>query len=150
MPPAAEPDAPLRAIARGDVEWAAFTVALAGAGLPADDLGADNQQFFALTATRAFGGYFVSGPDALLRSVIVPPSAQRRSLGTSLVTALMTRLETEGIERVWLLTVTAAPFFERLGFRQVERAAAPVGIAATAEFQGLCPNDAAFMFRPLK
>lgn len=139
----------LRPISRDSADWPSFIVALAGAGLPASDLAAADQQFFGLKAASAFGGYFVAGPDALLRSIVVPPSARRRGLGQAIVTALLQQLENQGIERAWLLTMTAAPFFERLGFIPVDRAMAPATISTTAQFQGVCPSSATLMCRYL-
>lgn len=137
----------LRPISRAAPEWPVFAVALAGAGLPAEDLDADGQQFFALDDALAFGGYFVAGPDALLRSIVVPPSARKRGLGQKMAAALLRQLEDQGVERAWLLTTSAAPFFERLGFAIVDRRGAPAAIAGTPQFQGICPSSATFMCR---
>jgi arsenate reductase len=138
----------LRPISRAAAEWPFFAVALAGAGLPVEDLDGAGQQFFALGDALAFGGYLIAGPDALLRSIVVPPSAQKRGHGQVLVTALLRQLEGQGVERAWLLTTSAGPFFERLGFAHADRHMAPAAIAATPQFQGICPSSAAFMCRP--
>jgi len=45
------------------------------------------------------------------------------------------------VERFWLLTTTAADFFERLGFRRTDRGSAPPDIASGAQFAGLCPSS---------
>lgn len=137
----------LRPISRAAPEWPAFAVALAGAGLPTEDLDADGQQFFALDDAPAFGGYFIAGPDALLRSIVVPPSARKRGLGQTMVAALLRQLEDQGVERAWLLTTSAEPFFDRLGFAIVDWRGAPVAIANTQQLQGICPSSATFMCR---
>ena len=66
-----------------------------------------------------------------------------------MVTALLQQLENQGVERVWLLTTTAGPFFERLGFAVADRGSAPSAIAATPQFRGVCPGTATFMCRHL-
>ena len=139
----------LRPLSPATAEWAAFEAALAGAGLPTEDLAGAGQHFFVLETAAAFGGYFIAGPDALLRSVIVPVQAQGHGLGRAMVAALLHQLEEHGVERVWLLTTTAEPFFERVGFSSADRRLAPAAIAATPQFQGVCPSSAAFMCRPL-
>ena len=139
----------LRPISPATAEWPVFASALADAGLPTEDLAGPEQHFFTLDAAPAFGGYFVAGPDALLRSIVVPPSAQRRGLWRTLVAALLQRLGDRGVERAWLLTTSAGPFFERLGFIHTDRRSAPAMIAATAQFHGVCPSSAAFMCRPV-
>ena len=139
----------LRQISQDTPEWPAFIVALAGAHLPASDLAGAGQQFFSLNSAAAFGGYFVAGANALLRSIVVPPSARGRGLGQAIVTALLRQLEDQGVARAWLLTTTAQPFFERLGFVPVDRNSAPMAISTTPQFQGICPGSAAFMCRSL-
>jgi GNAT superfamily N-acetyltransferase len=133
---------------RASGEWAVFEAALTCAGLPTEDLDGVDQHFFALDGGVAFGGYFVAGQDALLRSVVVPDHSRRLGLGQAVVTALMHQLEEQGVERAWLLTTTAAHFFERLGFASSERRSAPAAIATTPQFQGVCPSSATFMCRP--
>lgn len=59
------------------------------------------------------------------------------------------RARAAGVGVLYLLTTTAAGFFERLGYRQTDRAAAPREIAATRQFSGLCPASSAFMVKSL-
>mgnify|MGYP000853973298 CR=1 FL=1 len=89
------------------------------------------------------------GPDGLLRSVAVDPRCQGMGIGRALVDALLRRARGEGITRLWLLTTTAPDYFAALGFREVERAAVPTAMQASAEFQGACPATARLMSLPL-
>jgi N-acetylglutamate synthase-like GNAT family acetyltransferase len=139
----------LRRLSRTTAEWVAFETILRDASLPTEDLGCAGQHYFALGAAKAFGGYFLAGPDALLRSVAVPPQAQRRGLGRAMVMALLKQLEQIGVKRAWLFTAAAAPFFARIGFVSADRQSAPAAISATPQFQGICPSGATFMCRPL-
>jgi amino-acid N-acetyltransferase len=51
------------------------------------------------------------------------------------------------LQEIYLITTTAAPFFEKQGFLQVDRARVPEAIRQTAQFTGGCPATATVMFR---
>ncbi|MCB9758357.1 MAG: GNAT family N-acetyltransferase [Alphaproteobacteria bacterium] len=78
----------------------------------------------------------------LLRSVVVAPRARGRGLGRALVADRITWAEGRAL---WLLTTTAADWFEGLGFRRTARAEAPPQVRATDEFARLCPDSAVCM-----
>jgi amino-acid N-acetyltransferase len=94
-------------------------------------------------------GLQAAGPDGLLRSLVVESGARGRGLGAALVGALENRAAARGVVRLYLLTTTAAEFFERLGYEPVARDSVPPGIAATAEFRTLCPASATCLCRSL-
>ena len=50
-----------------------------------------------------------------------------------------------GVEELFLLTSTARPLFESLGYVAVSRDAAPPAIRATTEFSSICPSSATLM-----
>jgi amino-acid N-acetyltransferase len=50
---------------------------------------------------------------------------------------------------MYLLTMTAEGFFERRGYRRVDRTQAPLAIKSTPEFASLCPASSAFMIKQL-
>ena len=54
-----------------------------------------------------------------------------------------------GITALYLLTTTAAGFFERLGYKPHNRTTVSPSIAATAEFSSLCLDTAACLWRNL-
>lgn len=83
--------------------------------------------------------------DALLRSVVVPTAGRARGIGSDLIERLMDVAAGDGIERLWLLTETAEPFFARLAFERVPREASPEAIQQTSEFRGICPASATCM-----
>ncbi|MCB1748753.1 MAG: GNAT family N-acetyltransferase [Gammaproteobacteria bacterium] len=89
------------------------------------------------------------GRDALLRSLAVCAERRGQGIGTRLVGALEARARGAGVERLWLLTETAASFFAARGYRRVDRAAAPAALAASREFAALCPATATCMARTL-
>ena len=85
------------------------------------------------------------GPDALLRSVLTVPDRRNGGVGTMLVKRVSAAAADQGVERLWLLTETAAPFFARLGFAETQRANAPASMQETTEFRSVCPASATCM-----
>ncbi len=90
------------------------------------------------------------GEMALLRSVAVSESARGAGLGTNLVKSVTTTARTRGLSQLFLLTTTAPAFFERLGFKAVERSAVPAAVADSWEFRVGCPQTAVVMRFELK
>jgi N-acetylglutamate synthase-like GNAT family acetyltransferase len=85
----------------------------------------------------------VYGDCGLLRSVVVVPSLRGLGVGETLTHDRLAWARRRGLRQVWLLTTTAADFFDRFGFVRVDRASAPPELAASAEFTGACPAGAA-------
>ncbi len=86
------------------------------------------------------------GDTALLRSVAVAPEHRGRGVGRRLVESALTEARHRRLREVVLLTETAAPFFRRLGFQEVERAALDPRFAASAEFgEGSCATAVAMI-----
>ena len=120
--------------------------ALDAADLPRDDVREAGRLFYWSGEDEpSFVGLEVFGADALLRSLVVPPEARGKGLGKSIVEALAIEAKKIGIERLWLLTTTAADFFGTIGFEPAARPEAPRKIQTTREFRDLCPASAAFM-----
>lgn len=85
----------------------------------------------------------------LLRSLVTSAAMRGRGLGRQLVAAAEERAKSMGIASLWLLTTTAAEYFERLGYRQVGRGDAPAFIRNTRQFRELCPEAATLMEKSL-
>jgi amino-acid N-acetyltransferase len=85
---------------------------------------------------------------ALLRSLVVANAYARRGIGRQLVSAAESLAATLGCRSIYLLTTTAEAFFELLGFRRMERNAAPPEIRQSNEFSSLCPSSATVMAKP--
>jgi amino-acid N-acetyltransferase len=85
------------------------------------------------------------GRCALLRSVALEPAARGQGLGRRLAQNALDQARRDGVAEVILLTTTAAPFFERLGFRPIGREEVPAPVRASAEFRGACPASAAIL-----
>src|SRR5690606_14574506 len=99
------------------------------AGLPHDDLTPEHLANFLVLreGERLVGavGLEVYGPDGLLRSLVVAPERRGEGAGGRLVDAAEAHARTQGVETLWLLTETAAPFFAALGYAPAERDTAP-------------------------
>lgn len=129
----------------------AARTALSDAGLPIEDLSARHLAFVAEANDRMVGviGLESFGVIGLLRSLVVLPEARADGAGGLLVAALEELAREQGVEALWLLTIDADGFFERLGYRVMDRGVAPAAIQSTTEFSGLCPGDAVLMSKVL-
>lgn len=91
----------------------------------------------------------VYGDSGLLRSLVVAPGSRGTGLGQALVDGVVAEARRRGLRDLSLLTLTVPGFFERYGFRRVERHAAPAAVQESHEFAVLCPHDAVAMTRDL-
>lgn len=87
------------------------------------------------------------GGDALLRSVVVAERHRGEGYGSALVEAVAGRAREADVERLYLLTTTAAEFFAALGFEELPREDVPAPVRSTSEFRELCPDEATCMWR---
>ncbi len=128
-------------------------MALQEAGLPTDDLTEPGRSFFAyatVTGERVgYGSFERMGRDVLVRSLVVLPHARQRGIGGSILALLLRRAFDEDGRGAWLLTTTAAPFFEQVGFVPIERSTAPQPILATRQAASLCPSSAMLLGRKI-
>jgi amino-acid N-acetyltransferase len=127
--------------------------ALAAEGLPRADLPGRTLLFVFREpggGTIGFAGLEPFGEAALLRSLVVLPPARARAQGSAIVAWMADEARRRGIGEIFLLTTTAAPFFEKLGFRRIARDAVPPSVAKSPEFTTLCPESAVAMARRLR
>jgi amino-acid N-acetyltransferase len=128
-------------------DYPRITRILTAADLPLDGLDGHEKflvlcrdgQMLGCAAFERYGLY------ALLRSVALEPPERRGGLGRRLVQEALQQARRDGVAEVILLTTTAAPFFERLGFRKISREEVPAPVRASAEFRGACPDTAAIL-----
>ena len=85
----------------------------------------------------------------LLRSLAVDASCRNRGLALRLVAHVERIAALQNIRVLYLLTTTAASFFEQKGFTPVARAEAPPCIQTSAQFAGICPASSTLMCKPL-
>lgn len=81
---------------------------------------------------------------ALLRSVAVHPRHRGRGLGRRMVREMLDRITFRGIKEIYLLTEEAAGFFEKRGFRPVDRSTLPAAFESSARRQN-CSERATCM-----
>lgn len=126
---------------------------LEDSGLPTEDLEDEAPEFFLATE----GGKLVGigalqrfGEVALLRSIAVLADERGKGWGRQIVAKLERAAIQAGVRKLVLLTLTAADFFERLGYRRVERSGVVGPICDCAEFRSLCPASAVCMSKELR
>ena len=125
---------------------------LGGAGLPTDDLA--DKTFIGIVdgsgQLLACGGMERKGDVALIRSIAVSADRRKGKLGSTIVLKLLAEARNGGVQAAYLLTNSAAPFFERLGFTSIERSRVPAPIVATSQFTGTQCASAQAMVQVLK
>jgi len=138
---------------RGQPSLATATAMLEAAGLPVADLSEERlQHFFYLpheASAMGLVGLELYAQEALLRSLVVAPSERGQGLGIALVRHAETYAGSRGVRSMYLLTLSAEPFFQRLGYARLDRSAAPASIRRTSEFASLCPASSSFMVKVL-
>jgi N-acetylglutamate synthase-like GNAT family acetyltransferase len=90
------------------------------------------------------------GELGLLRSVAVAPSARGTGIGAKLLEGMAAAARADGVRELFLLTTTAASYFERHGFTAIPRSSAPTQVADSWEFRVGCPETAVAMRLALK
>ena len=123
---------------------------LVTAGLPTDGLHQHlGTTLVAIEQGRVVGSAAVEvyADGTLLRSVAVSPEARGRGVGRALTESALELVRSYGSPAVYLLTTTAASFFPRFAFEQIDRDAAPVGVRTSVEFLSACPASAILMRR---
>jgi amino-acid N-acetyltransferase len=127
---------------------------LSEAELPTEDLNTQTLQNF-LVAKEGIGttvgavGVELYGETGLLRALVVDASYRGRGLGKQLTNEIEAYARGMGVKTLYLLTMTAADFFPRLGYRQTQRSNVPRSIAETFEFKSACPVSAVCLYKNL-
>lgn len=94
-------------------------------------------------------GIELHGNSGLLRSLAIAESERGNGLGVLLLKHAEEAAQIMGVKELFLLTTTAADFFNRMGYELVDRASAPESIAQSKQFAGICPASASFMYKQL-
>jgi len=133
-------------------EQPAIRSLLTAAELPLEDLATADVRFLVAMQddepVAAIGLESFEGA-GLLRSLVVRADLRGSGIGGQLVDALESLARQSGMDRLVLLTQTAAPFFQRRGYRAIDRDEAPDSIRSSAQFRSLCPASATCMTKPL-
>ena len=97
----------------------------------------------------AVGGIEPYGAIGFLRSMATAPDHQKKGYAGKVLRELEDRARRSGITHLYLLTETAENYFSHKGFMNTPRDQAPESIRNTSQFQGICPQSATFMSKPL-
>jgi len=116
-------------------------------GLPSQGL--DDVELWCVKAgsRRLLGvaGLETWGRQGLLRSVAVENKHRKAGVGTSLVRQVISEARKKRMREVYLITETALSFFDRLGFKAIDRLKVRGGVLNSAEFEEACPETAPVM-----
>lgn len=126
---------------------------LSAGGLPVDDIDEHLAEFILTKQDGATIGTVAAeyaGEAALLRSLCVAPRHRGQAIGAGLLAAIEARAAARGVRELYLLTTSAAAYFERLGFSRTSREQAPAAIRDTAQFRTLCPSSAICLRKPAR
>jgi len=117
--------------------------------LPTETVGTTMTEFYLVVENEAIvgvAGFEYYGEEALLRSVAVPTSLQKKQIGSQLVNWMLSLAKQKGIKRIVLLTETASKFFSKKGFIPVERSTITnVEMKKSTQFSGCCCSSAVCM-----
>jgi amino-acid N-acetyltransferase len=90
-------------------------------------------------------GIEICKKSAILRSLATHEEVRNTGLGRALVEHAELNASLMGVDAIYLLTTTAADFFERLGYGQLCREQVPDAIKKTTQFTDLCPATSYLM-----
>jgi amino-acid N-acetyltransferase len=119
--------------------------------LPTEDI-TDAATLFALYDAAALIGTVgleYSGENGLLRSLSTSPNQRGKGGGKLLVQFIENLARERGIQTLYLLTTTAADFFEKRNYVRISRDEVPAFIRQSSEFSSLCPSSATIMKKHL-
>jgi amino-acid N-acetyltransferase len=138
---------------RGRPPRTAVVALLQAQGLPVSDITDEHLQHFFFMGSdgspTGLVGIEIYGTDGLLRSLVVAENARTRGVGSALIQHVEDYATSRRVSALYLLTTTAESFFDRRGYRRVDRTQAPPAIRSTPEFASLCPASSAFMIKRL-
>ncbi len=120
-------------------------------GLPVSDIDASVLLFALINNKRVVGaaGLEIHGSKGLLRSVCLEDSSKGRGWGMQLCREMEHLARHAGIDELYLVTTSAAPFFEKLGYSNISRQSVPAAVLSSAQFNGICPASATIMAKHL-
>lgn len=129
-------------------ELNAVLTLLAAASLPRDGVAEHFGHFLVARAgDRVVGAVGMEhyGQGGLLRSLAVAAEYRGQGLGQALTERILHEARGWGVQRVFLLTETAADFFPKFGFKRIAREAADPEVQGSVEFRTACCQSAACM-----
>lgn len=129
-------------------DFTALTDQLREVNLPYEDLPPSLDNFLLIKAEDkviASVGLEIYGAYALLRSLATSYGLGDKGLANNLFDEAILLAKRNEVKEAFLITSSANKYFERRGFKQVEREKAPDEIKNTSQFKGVCPASATIM-----
>jgi amino-acid N-acetyltransferase len=128
---------------------------LNGADLPIEDLTNEKMKNFMVARGKdnciiGVIGVEMYQENGLLRSLAVHPAHRGKGVGCRLTRKIESFALHSGIKTLYLLTMTAADFFSKIGYEVTKRNKVPESIAKTEEFKNICPISAVCLFKVLE
>ena len=122
-------------------DWADIKALLRESGLPHGDIQSARLDRFLVVRDGAriagVAGMEPCGAAALLRSLAVGPGYRGFGFASKLLAGIEEQAKAEGTRALYLLTTTAEGFFEKKGYRRIDRRDAPEAIRSMPQFGGL-------------
>jgi amino-acid N-acetyltransferase len=125
---------------------------LSAAKLPVDDLpfvldnfivAIDNGEVIGVAGLELYGNY------GLLRSVAVDKSQRGKGIAAQLLNRIEAIATNKGLHELYLLTETAAEYFNNKGYEHIARMDIPEEIKESSQFKHVCPESAIAMKKAL-
>ena len=120
--------------------------------LPIADLNPLLENFFIAVEDNKITGVIGMdryGKDGLLRSAIVQKEYRNTGIAAALVARLFDEAAKQGVSTLYLITDTAAAYFEKKGFNKITKAEVAPAVLESKEFNGLCPASSIIMVQKL-
>jgi amino-acid N-acetyltransferase len=121
--------------------------------LPSETAGTTMTEFYIAVENEAIvgvAGFEYYGEEALLRSVAVPSSLQKKRIGSQLVDWMISPAKQKNVKRIVLITEIESKFFSKKRFIAVERSTITnAAMNKSSQFSGCCCLSAVCMVFPL-
>jgi amino-acid N-acetyltransferase len=125
--------------------------ALIKTGLQADDVTDPRLLLWRFESSAdipaGFGGLEIHGRDALMRSIVILPPLRGMGMGSAIVTALEGEARALNCRSVYLITLSEADFFARLGYGACRRTDVPEAIQQSHHFTKVYRASATVMVK---
>lgn len=121
---------------------------LAAETLPVADLPGKLDNFIvAIADSEVIGvaGIEIYGNYGLLRSVAIRPDFRSQGIAAKLLRRVESLGSLKGLAELYLLTETAADYFERKAYQRINRDEVPEAVQQSLEFSHVCPQSAIVM-----
>ncbi|WP_166727729.1 arsenic resistance N-acetyltransferase ArsN2 [Mucilaginibacter gilvus] len=126
---------------------------LSAAKLPVEDLPAQLDNFIVVIENDTVigvAGLELYGDYGLLRSVAVDKDQRGKGIASDLLARIEETAVSLSLEGIYLLTETAADYFNRKGYEHIARMDIPEEVKASSEFSHVCAQSAIAMKKSIQ